>query len=455
MSNLAIDGGEKLITEDIPFAGFGADYIDHREEEAVVEALRAGSICRISHVVSKSYAYRLEEKLCDMLSAEYLLAVNSCTSALHCAVVGLDIGPGDEVLTAGVGWVSSASTVLQLGAIPIAVEYTENLRMDSDDLERKITDRTKAIIVVHWRGIASDMDEIMALAQKHNIKVIEDCAQSFSGKYKGRWLGTIGDIGCYSFNAHKVITCGEGGAVVTNDPDVYAKMVGFSGMYAFYRRKYNPDGKHTNMSPTPMLNLRIPEICAAMALVQLGKLEEILKILNDRKDELVAGLKHISGCNLVPLLEGDVGYTVPIAFETRALAERFANAMYAEGANNISNMHHSFGGAEARGTVAMAEEDGLDLLELGEMGIAHTWICVNERIGPSTKLNAWALTDKTYPKPAHVLAETIDRISHVVAFKTNVLMKKSHIDLIVDATRKVYGELYGQSPAPKPRVSNA
>jgi hypothetical protein len=116
--------------------------------------------------------------------------------------------------------------------------------------------------------------------------------------------------------------------------------------------------------------------------------------------------------------------------------------MYAEGANNISNMHHSFGGGEARGTVEMAEANKLDLIELGELGIAHTWTCMNERIGPSDKLNAWDLTEKDYKKSTEVLSKTISKISRVITFKTNVLMKKRHSEMIVSAARKVYKELY-------------
>lgn len=443
-ATLAVNGGEKLIKEAIPLAGFGADLIDEKEENAAVEALRTRTLCRISQPASRSYAKKLEETLCEYLDMPYTLVVNSGASALHSAMVALDIGPGDEVLISGVGWVSIASATINVGAIPVPVGHSEDLCIDLEELEASITEHSKAIVVVHWRGLPADMDGLMEIAKRRNLKVVEDCAQAFGGTYRGRALGTIGDIGCYSFNMHKVITSGEGGALVTRDPECYRRAVSFSGMYSFYRGKYNPDGGNTSMPDIPMLNLRMPEICAAIALAQMKKLEDILERLRSRRDELIEGLKQIPNLKLGKRydVKGEVGYTIPVVFDTAEDAGRFIGAMYAEGANNITSIAHSFGGGESRGTVEMIRESGMDPAESGLMGIGSTWHCISKHVGPTTGLNPWTLAGIPEAKePLQLISDSIAKMSRVITFKTNVLMEPRHTALLVEAARKVFAGL--------------
>src|SRR5690606_18694139 len=143
-------------------------------------------------------------------------------TALITALVGLGIGTGDEVIVPGYTYIASAAAVLTVGAIPVIAEVDDTLTLDPRDVERKITPLTKAIMPVHMRGLPAQMDEIMAIARRHGLKVIEDVAQANGGRYKGRMLGAIGDVGCFSFQHYKVITSGEGGMVVTDDDEVYA-----------------------------------------------------------------------------------------------------------------------------------------------------------------------------------------------------------------------------------------
>ena len=278
---LAIDGGDKAVNEAIPLAGYGAELIGEEEERAVLDALRTRKLCRITHTMAESYTYRFEEEVRRLLKTPYFHAVNSCATALYAAMVGLEIGPGDEVLVSGAGWFSIANAAIAVGAAPVPVNFDESLSIDVDDLEARITKRTRAVIVVHWRGLPAQMDRIVEIAAKHKIRVIEDCAQSFGGSYKGRALGTWGDVGCYSFNMHKMITCGEGGGVVTRDPEVFKRVVSFSGFYNMWNKQLREPGVGS-MPSVAMLNFRLPELCGAMAYAQMGKLDTVIGTMRAR-----------------------------------------------------------------------------------------------------------------------------------------------------------------------------
>ncbi|KLU14832.1 MULTISPECIES: DegT/DnrJ/EryC1/StrS family aminotransferase [Xenorhabdus] len=162
-----------------------------------------------------------ENKFADWIGAEMAISCNSGTSAVNIAVGALNIGPGDEVIVPSYTFIATSFAVLQCGAIPIFCDTTEEHTIDPNKIEALITSRTKAIIVVHLYGVVCDMDPIMAIARKHNLKVIEDSAQCLGGKYKGKSVGTMGDLGTFSFCQSKHFTTGgEGGMVVTNNTEI-------------------------------------------------------------------------------------------------------------------------------------------------------------------------------------------------------------------------------------------
>lgn len=189
--------------------------IGQEEINAVTDTLRRGVLTRFQGR-TEGYLARAERLLAEKLGSKHALMVNSGTSALMCAMVALGIGKGDEVLLSAYTWISTPLAPMLLQAIPKLVEINESLTMDPDDLERKITPRTKAILVIHMANLPCDMDRIMAIANRHGIPVVEDACQAVGGYYKGRRLGTFGAMGCYSFNNYKNITCGEGGAIVSD-----------------------------------------------------------------------------------------------------------------------------------------------------------------------------------------------------------------------------------------------
>ena len=146
---------------------------------------------------------------------------------MHTALTALGVGPGDEVILPAWTWYSCYYTILMTGALPVFAEVDDSFTLSPEDLERKITPQTKAVMVVHLFGSPANMDAIMEVARRHNIKVLEDSAQDAGGQYKGQRTSTIGDIGIFSFQLHKMITAGEGGAVATNDPLLYERAVRF------------------------------------------------------------------------------------------------------------------------------------------------------------------------------------------------------------------------------------
>jgi dTDP-4-amino-4,6-dideoxygalactose transaminase len=239
-----------------------------------VRVLLRGELARYSTDRS-SEASQFEVELAKLVGVERALGLNSGTSGLICALVGVGVGPGDEVLVPAYTWVSSAASVLAVGAIPILVEIDRSLTIDPADIARKITPHTKAIIPVHMQNMPSAMDAIMAVAKQHRLAVIEDACQAVGVTYKGRALGSIGDVGVFSYQQYKNIYSGEGGALVTNDGRIYTRA-----------RMYHDVGSYTRLEKLdgnePLfagVNLRMPELSAAILRPQLkllaGKIEHL------------------------------------------------------------------------------------------------------------------------------------------------------------------------------------
>ncbi len=198
---------------------FNKPFIGESEIAAVSKALQQG-VLRGDGPISK----RIESAFGEWLGSPHVYFTTSCTHALEMAMIALDIGPGDEVIMPSFTFVSSANAVVLRGAKPVFAEIdAETLNINPADVARRITPATKAIVPVHYAGVACDMDPIVKLAKDHDLWVIEDAAQAIDACYKGRPLGTIGDIGCYSFHDTKNITSGEGGAFLTSSVEIAYK----------------------------------------------------------------------------------------------------------------------------------------------------------------------------------------------------------------------------------------
>jgi len=209
---LAVDGGKPVTKEKFPMW----PYLNEKTIKAAMKPLATG---QVNYWTGKK-GTEFEEKFAKWNGAKMAISTSNGTSALHTAVAALNIGPGDEVICPSYSFIASSFCILQAGALPVFADVNTDHTINPSDIESKITERTKAIIAVHLYGIVCDMDPILAIAKKHNLKVIEDCAQCFGGIYKGKKTGVIGDVGCYSFCQSKHFTTGgEGGMVVTKDEE--------------------------------------------------------------------------------------------------------------------------------------------------------------------------------------------------------------------------------------------
>lgn len=198
---------------------FNQPYIGEEEEQRVLQALRSGHLRG-----DGSFTKRVQQQMQEWLDVAHVLLTTSCTHALEMAMMVLEIGPGDEVIMPSFNFVSSANAAVLRGATPVFAEINpETMNIDPQSISAHISNATKAIVPVHYAGVSCDMDVIMHLADQHNLYVIEDAAQGVDAYHDGRALGTIGHIGCYSFHDTKNITCGEGGAFLTNDHEIAAK----------------------------------------------------------------------------------------------------------------------------------------------------------------------------------------------------------------------------------------
>ncbi len=246
--------------------------IGNKELEYVTDAVQTGWISSRG-----KYIKLFEDGFAKFCGTKYASSCNSGTAAIHLALLALDIKEGDEVIVPASTYIASANPVKYVGATPVFVDSKEDTwTMDPEKIEEKITEKTKAIMAVHLYGMPCDMDPIMKIAKKHNLYVIEDAAEAHGSEYDGKKVGSIGDIGCFSFFGNKVITTGEGGAIVTNSGDIYNKLKLVRSHGRLDTQDYFSSAEYLDYV-TLGYNFRMPNIIAALGITQLGKIDEIIK----------------------------------------------------------------------------------------------------------------------------------------------------------------------------------
>jgi len=278
-------------------------YFDSEELEEIKKVLDSGWVTQGPKVKE------FEDKITDYLGVKHAIAVTNCTSALHLALISVGVKRGDEVLVADFTFPATGHAVLYCGAKPVFIDVDpKTYNIDPNLIEEKITEKTKAIIPVHTFGQPAEMDAIMEIAEEHNLKVIEDAACALGARYKNRYAGTIGDIGCFSFHARKGITTGEGGMVVTNNEKLASKIRNLSvfGMTSAW------DKERSDKFIIPEFvdigyNYKMSDITAAVGVAQLRKLDRIIE--RKRKlakywDEKLQGMEFIEP----PYCSEDVRY---------------------------------------------------------------------------------------------------------------------------------------------------
>lgn len=318
-----------------PFEFPGAYWIDEKEEQAVLDVLRNGSLFRYYGLKEPKYVSKFEDASRHYYGARYALGLNSGTGALTVCMDTLGIGPGCEVIVPAFMWVATVGAVIQNNAIPVLCEIDDSFCMDPADLEKKITSRTKLIVPIHMAGCVCDMDAIMKIARKHQIAVLEDCAQCNGGTYKGKKTGTIGNMGLFSLQLNKNYTCGEGGLIVTDDQKLYNRAFSAHdmGLVRVGGRLAVPDDYALGWGQ----GRRMSELCGAVACVQLSKLDGILKNMRASKKRIKQMLEGVPGLSFRRLndTEGDCGPFIIMVLDNEQKAQKAVEKMKAGGLHNV------------------------------------------------------------------------------------------------------------------------
>lgn len=283
---------------------------------------------------------QVEAKLRKLFSSQHAIFLTSGYAALTSALVAMGVGPGDEVIVPAYTYIATPMAVIAAGAIPVIADVDETLTLSAEDFKNKITKHTKAVIPVHIQGFPCDMDAITSVAREHGVYVLEDACQADGGSYKGKRLGTIGEAGALSFNFFKIVTCGEGGALLTDNRELFERALIYqdSGAVAFFgdqMKDFSTEGFCGN-------EYRSNELCAAVLNVQLDRMDSTLADLRKNKKYVMDALEGV--CSFVPShdIEGDCATTLAFRFETEAAARAFATAQGIDGTLPIDTGRHVY-----------------------------------------------------------------------------------------------------------------
>jgi 8-amino-3,8-dideoxy-alpha-D-manno-octulosonate transaminase len=310
----------------IPAPALGWALIGKEEEELVLQVLRSKALFR--HYgpdpdKPPKMAATLESEFRAMVGTRFALAVTSGSGALEVALGALGVGPGDEVIVPAWSWVSCFTSVVRVGGKPVLAEIDDTLCLDPKEIARLCTPRTKAVLVVHYQGVAADMDPIIAEAKRANIAVLEDCAQSPGALYKGKRVGSLGDIAIFSFQHAKSMTSGEGGMVVTSDPRFFERAVrmhDLGQLRPVFAKQLEQKGPEFSGS-----QFRMSELTAAVALAQLRKLDRIRNHCRRLSARIMKKIGRLPGMKFrhIPDPTGDSGFEIYFWLSTKELCEVF------------------------------------------------------------------------------------------------------------------------------------
>lgn len=285
----------------------GFELFGPEERKEVNDVLETGILMRYGFDGPRKGIWKakeLEAAIGETLGCRYAQLVSSGTAALTTAFAALGIGAGDEVILPVFTFVASFECVLSVGAIPVLVDVDETLTLDPAAVRRAITPRTKCIMPVHMCGAMADLDALARICKEHRLILLEDACQSFGGRYKGKALGTIGDAGTYSFDFVKIVTCAEGGAIVTNSEDLFVKLDGYSD----HGHDHKGADRGADLHPFIGYNFRISELHAAVGLAQVRKLERFIAMQRKTHSQLKAILSAVPEISFrtIPDPDGDI-----------------------------------------------------------------------------------------------------------------------------------------------------
>ncbi len=269
----------------------GSELFGKEELDSVKKLFNSKNIVLYRYAAKNSMVAEFENLFAEYMGVKYAHAVSSGTAAIHSALAGVGIGLGDEVITTSFTFIAPLEAIAALGATPVPVNIDETYNLDPIQIEKSITEKTKAVVCVPMWS-APKMEEIIKICEKNNLILIEDAAQSLGGKYNGNFLGTFGRVGSFSFDAGKTISTGEGGMVITNDKETYDRVAEFSD-HGHMHMPNIPRGKDPRRMPG--LNYRMSEVSAAIGLAQLEKIDDVINTVNKIKLKLKNKLELIPG----------------------------------------------------------------------------------------------------------------------------------------------------------------
>lgn len=331
IDKLAIEGGTPVRDD---FAPMGKSYelIGEKEKQAVMEVLESKSLFRYYGPNLLNKVAEFESNASALLKTPHALATSSGTASLRCCLAALGVGCGDEVIIPACTFIASVNAVVLAGAVPVFAEINETLGLDPEDLKRKISSKTAAIMPVHLENGPCEMDRIVAIAKQRNIPIIEDSCQAFGASYHGKNLGTFGDISAFSLQLEKNITSGEGGLVISADKQLITRAACFHDQGGMFITRHGRRGGLGADDAFVGENLRMTEIAGAIANVQLQRFPELQKAQRKNHRYVMSELKDVDSITLrrQPDPEGDGGSTLVFYLPDRRYTARFVQAMISE-----------------------------------------------------------------------------------------------------------------------------
>ncbi|MBB6022759.1 8-amino-3,8-dideoxy-alpha-D-manno-octulosonate transaminase [Paenibacillus sp. JGP012] len=413
---LAINGGSPVRTREWAPDYISTEQIGLEEKERVLHVLEKRRLFRWeSDQIKDSETAQLEEFYSRNLNVKHALAVNSGSSALVTALVALGIGPGDEVIVPSYTFIATASAVLIAGAVPVIVNVDDTLTLCPKSVENAITKYTKAVIPVHMRGIPSQMDIIISIANRYNLKVIEDVAQANGGSFFGEKLGSIGDVGCFSFQQSKLITSGEGGMLVTNDDHVYERACTYHDGGLGFRKTSASLSKIS----FPAANFRMSELNAAIGLAQSERINELIVTLQGIKTRIIDGIRDLDFITMhrVPDPKGEISTNLIFYANNSSLALKFSNCLLHEGIPNGVLRNRGF----------------------ADQHIYTNWDYIIKKRGISSVWNPWS--KETYKGNVEysldMCKETLSFLSRAITIPLHPSLSEADCNDAIEAIRKV------------------
>ncbi len=413
---LAIENGKPARGEPLPFMLPGILAFDEDEEKAVLEVVRSRNLYRFLEK-EPSQCDQLEKAFAETMGTQHALAVTSGTAALLCALQGLGVGPGDEVIVPAFGWIASVAAILGIGAVPIITEVDDSLTLDPEATKANLSPYTKAIMPVHMRGVPANMDAIGKIAQEHGLLILEDTAQANGGSFRGKPLGSIGDVGSFSLQASKIITAGEGGMVITDQEEIFTRAAMFHDPFS---------SQLVNIPESQVmwgLNFRMNEMTAAVARVQLSKRKRIIDAMRVRKAMIKNSITSLAESKSVGFRrlndeEGDTGIALVMYMPDTDGAARVSNALQAE---NLS-VNRLYG-------------EGVD------QHVYASWSTVlakkqwHDRGGPWT----WAPREVEYDE--NMCPQSLDLLTRAVQVHIHPTLSNTEVEETIEGIAKVFAQL--------------